>query len=138
MPVVRHSGGSAAAQCGEALPHRRARITEKEATPPRVEAEPRLDNSNRLLSVNRRLTALCGGKAAGVANPVLRFALVLILCLAGSNVSLGYQKRDAPELTAITAYTKSIDQFTKRNARKRRIFGIIPGEEDKPDRWAEF
>lgn len=42
------------------------------------------------------------------------------------------------ELTAITAYTKSIDQFTKRNSGKRRIFGIIPGEEDKPDKWAEF
>ena len=42
------------------------------------------------------------------------------------------------ELTAIASYTKSIDQFTKRNPRKRRIFGIIPGEEDKPDKWAEF
>ena len=42
------------------------------------------------------------------------------------------------ELTAIGSYAKSIDQFTIRNARKRRIFGIIPGEDDKPDPWAEF
>jgi hypothetical protein len=41
-------------------------------------------------------------------------------------------------LTAITSYTKSVDQFTKRNPRKRRIFGITPEEEDKPDEWAEF
>jgi hypothetical protein len=51
------------------------------------------------------------------------------------------QKTNAPqktELAAIASYSKSIDQFTKRNAKKRRIFGIIPGEEDKPDKWAEF
>src|SRR5450755_2824543 len=51
------------------------------------------------------------------------------------------QKTAAPaktELTAISSYAKSIEQFTKRNPRKRRIFGIIPGEEDKPDQWAEF
>ena len=64
--------------------------------------------------------------------------MILLSCLAGSNVSLGYQKWNAAEPTAITSYTKSIDQFTKRNPRKRRIFGIIPGEEDKPDKWAEF
>jgi hypothetical protein len=43
-----------------------------------------------------------------------------------------------PELTAITSYATSIDQFTKRSPRKRRIFGIIPGEGDNPDKWAEF
>ena len=51
------------------------------------------------------------------------------------------QKAAAPqktELTAIDSYAKSIDQFTERNAKKRRIFGIVPGEEDKPDKWAEF
>lgn len=51
------------------------------------------------------------------------------------------QKAAAPQetgLTAIGSYAKSIDQFTKHNARKRRIFGIVPGEEDKPDKWAEF
>ena len=89
---------------------------------------------------NHRLTALCGGKAARVANPIIKsgVALILLLCLAGSNVSLGYQKRNAAELTAISSYVKSIDQFTNRNARKRRIFGIVPEEEDKPDKWIEF
>ena len=51
------------------------------------------------------------------------------------------QKPGEPQksgLAAIGSYTKSIDQFTKRNPRKRRIFGIIPGEEDKADQWAEF
>lgn len=42
------------------------------------------------------------------------------------------------ELAAIRSYAKSIDQFTMRNPRKRRIFGIVPREEDKPDKWAEF
>jgi hypothetical protein len=66
-------------------------------------------------------------------------ALILLLGLAGTNVSLGYQKRNATELAAIGSYTKSIDQFTKRNAGKRRIFGIVPEEEEgKPDKWFEF
>jgi hypothetical protein len=66
-------------------------------------------------------------------------ALILLLSSAGSNFSLGYQKRNATELTAISSYVKSIDQFTKRNARKRRIFGIVPEEEEgKPDKWFEF
>jgi hypothetical protein len=42
------------------------------------------------------------------------------------------------ELTAITSYSRSVDQFTKRNPRKKRIFGIIPQDEDKPDKWAQF
>ncbi len=65
-----------------------------------------------------------------------------LLFLAILSVSAtGQEPKTAPPktaLTAITAYTKSVDQFIKRNARKRRIFGIIPGEEDKPDKWAEF
>lgn len=132
--------GSAVAQCVEARPHRRAKLIEKEAAPPRVEAQPRRSKSRWTRPVSHRLTALCGGKAAEVANPVIKFgvALILLLCLAGSNVSLGYQKRNAAELAAIASYSKSIDQFIKRNARKRRIFGIVPGEEDKPDKWAEF
>jgi hypothetical protein len=48
------------------------------------------------------------------------------------------QPRQKTELAAIGSYAKSIDQFTKRNARKRRIFGIVPSEEDKPDQWQEF
>jgi hypothetical protein len=66
----------------------------------------------------------------------LLFLLVLSASAAGQE-----PKAAAPpktELAAITSYTKSIDQFTKRNPRKRRIFGIIPEEEDKPDKWAEF
>jgi hypothetical protein len=62
--------------------------------------------------------------------------LILSAAAAGQE-----QKAAAPqktELTVIAAYTKSIDQSTKRNPRKMRIFGIIPGEEDKPDKWAEF
>jgi|GEM_PF-1732611 len=113
---------------------------EKEAAPPAVEAEPRRDNSNRALSVSRRLTALWSGKAAEAVDPRTKIgkALILLLCLAGSNLSLGYQKRNTVELTALASYTKSIDQFTKRHPGKMRIFGIIPGEEDKPDKWAEF
>lgn len=62
--------------------------------------------------------------------------LVLTAAAAGQE-----QKAAAPqktELAAIGSYAKSIDQFTKRNAKKRRIFGIVPGEEDKGDKWAEF
>src|SRR5712692_5189722 len=56
--------GFAAAQCGEALPHRRAQLIGKEAAPPRVEAKPRRWKSKWTLSVSHRLTALCGGRAA--------------------------------------------------------------------------
>jgi hypothetical protein len=42
------------------------------------------------------------------------------------------------EFASIEKYAKSIDQFTRRNSRKRRIFGIVPSAEDKPDKWAEF
>ena len=58
------SRGSAAAQCGEALPHRRAWLLEKEAAPPLVEAQPRRKKLKSTLSVSRRLTAMCGGRAA--------------------------------------------------------------------------
>ena len=63
---------------------------------------------------------------------------LLILAAAASGQE---QKTAAPqktELASIGSYAKSIDQFTNRNAGKRRIFGIVPGEEDKPDKWAEF
>jgi hypothetical protein len=62
--------------------------------------------------------------------------LILTTAAAGQE-----QKTAAPQktgLTAIGSYAKSIDQFTKRNPSKRRIFGIVPGAEDKPDKWAEF
>jgi hypothetical protein len=62
--------------------------------------------------------------------------LVLTAAAAGQE-----QKAAAPQktkLAAIGSYAKSIDQLTKRNAKKRRIFGIVPGEEDKGDKWAEF
>ena len=64
MPRVRCSGGSAAAQCGEAPPHRRRLREEKEAAPPRVEAQPRRWKSKWTLSVSHRLTALWKGRAA--------------------------------------------------------------------------
>src|SRR5713226_5660592 len=64
MPRVRCPGGSTAAQCGEALPHRRAQLIEKEAAPPDVEAQPRRWKSKWTLSVSHRLNALCGGRAA--------------------------------------------------------------------------
>src|SRR5258708_20401615 len=59
-----HSRGSAAAQCGEALPHRRRFQEDKEAAPPPVEAQPRRGQSKWALSVSHRLTAVCGGTAA--------------------------------------------------------------------------
>jgi ligand-binding sensor domain-containing protein len=78
--------GSAAAQCGEAaLPHRRARIIEKEATPPRVEAQPRRWKSRWGLAVSRRLTAVCGGKAArGRLNNHRSLLIIFLLALAPS------------------------------------------------------
>ena len=63
---------------------------------------------------------------------------LLILAAAATGQE---QKPAAPQktgLAAISSYAKSIDQFTKRNAKKRRIFGIVPGEEDRGDKWAEF
>jgi signal transduction histidine kinase/ligand-binding sensor domain-containing protein len=64
MPRVTCSGGSAAAQCGEALPHRRQVKQEKEAAPPIVEAQPRRWKSRSTFSVSHKLTALHSGKAA--------------------------------------------------------------------------
>src|SRR6185503_2335812 len=51
--------GSAAAQCGEALPHRRGCLNGAS-----VEAQPRRRKTKWRLPVSQRLTALCGGKAA--------------------------------------------------------------------------
>ena len=62
--------------------------------------------------------------------------LILTASLAGQELQAAAPPKTGP--TAIASYTKPIDRFTKRNPRKRRIFGIIPGEEDKPDKWAEF
>src|SRR5882672_3585393 len=111
---------------------------DNETSPPCAETQPQLRRGS--FTVSRRLTAMCGGRAAEVANPVFKLwvALVLFLCLGGSHASSGHQKRSMTSLTAIASYTKAIDQFTKRNPRKMRIFGIIPGEENKPDHWAEF
>jgi hypothetical protein len=70
---------------------------------------------------------------------MIRKLLIFLISLwvaSSPNVSAAQQR--STSVAAISSYTKSIDQFTKRNARKRRIFGIIPGEEDKPDKWAEF
>src|SRR5205085_1746988 len=62
--LTRTLRGSAAAQCGEARPHRDASIIKQEATPPRVEARPRRLKSMWPVSVSHRLTAMWGGRAA--------------------------------------------------------------------------
>jgi hypothetical protein len=69
---------------------------------------------------------------------LVTLASLLFLLSSGMGQSQKNAARQKRELTAVGSYAKSIDQFTKRNARKRRIFGIVPGEEDKPDKWAEF
>src|SRR5712691_8855419 len=69
--------GFAAAQCGEALPHRRREKKEKEAPPPCVEAQPRRGKSKSSFSVSQRLTALCGGRAATSAHRSLLTVLLL-------------------------------------------------------------
>ena len=61
--LTRTLRGSAAAHGGEAQPHRRASMNREEAAPPWVEAQPRRCKS-KLISVSRRLTAMCGGRAA--------------------------------------------------------------------------
>ncbi len=61
---IRRGRGSAAAQCGEALPHRHRVKLIKEAPPPPVEAKPRRMKLKRPLTVSQRLTAPGGGKAA--------------------------------------------------------------------------
>jgi hypothetical protein len=45
-----------------------------------------------------------------------------------------------PQKTELAArsYAKSIDQFTKRNPRGKRLFGNVAGIEDKLDKWREF
>src|SRR5688572_26189382 len=61
---VRCSCGFAAAQCGEAPPHRHTNMKKKEAAPLCVEAQPRRWKSRWTLPVSHRLTAVCGGIAA--------------------------------------------------------------------------
>jgi hypothetical protein len=68
-----------------------------------------------------------------------RFLLIFSALVAGQE-----QKTPQPQpqketgLAAISSYTKSIDQFTKRNPKKRRIFGNVAGVEDEQDKWREF
>jgi hypothetical protein len=69
---------------------------------------------------------------------LVALASLVILSAAATGQEQQIPAPQKTTLNAIGSYTKSIDQFTKRNAKKRRIFGIIPGEEDKPDKWAEF
>ena len=63
-----------------------------------------------------------------------------LLCLAA--LALGQeQKKPVPqgtELGAIGSYAKSIDQFTKRSLRRKRIFANVAGEEEKQDKWREL
>ena len=61
--LTRTLRGSAAAHGGEAQPHRRASMNREGAAPPWVEAQPRRCKS-KLISGSRRLTAMCGGRAA--------------------------------------------------------------------------
>src|SRR6266571_4857169 len=60
------SCGSAAAQCGEARPHRLRPLRKKEAAPPGVEAEPRHRKLKRPFSVSQRLTGPCRGVASSL------------------------------------------------------------------------
>ncbi len=66
-----------------------------------------------------------------------RFAplLILLLCLATSGASLGYQGQNSVEVSAIDAYAKKIDLFIKRKNRQR-IFANVSN--DNADRWLEF
>jgi len=78
-------GGSAAAHCGEAPPHRRRVIEKNEPTPPSVEAQPRRRKSKWSSPVSQRLTALCCGGAAHSLRTahllLLAFFLLPAFCL---------------------------------------------------------
>lgn len=75
---VERSGGSAAPQCGEAWPHRRALMKDEEASPPCVEAKPRRWKSKWALTVSQRLTALRRGKAGWRGRAGFLGALLLL------------------------------------------------------------
>ena len=72
VPLKQIRRGSAAAQCGEALPRRRALFKLNG-----VEAEPRLSYLKRILSVSQRLTALWSGRTA----ILISFFLLSASCL---------------------------------------------------------
>lgn len=42
------------------------------------------------------------------------------------------------EWVEINSYAKAIEQFTKANPKKKRMFGNVAEEEDKEDKWLEF
>lgn len=71
---------------------------------------------------------------------ITAFAALLFL----STLAIGQEQTTTPSpqpqtpLAAITSYVKSIDQFTRLNQKRRRIFGNVAGVEDEQDKWREF
>src|SRR5687768_12042412 len=81
---ARERRGFAAAQCGEAPPHRHRYLRRREAAPPRVEAQPRRHESIGPGPERRSLSALCGGEAAGYSRKLtvcVTFSLLAAFCL---------------------------------------------------------
>lgn len=86
------NGGSAAVQCGEALPHRYRDVVDKEAGPPPVEAQPRRKSITPTRPERQSLSTLRGGKAA--RRPTARrkllaffFLLLAAFCLLPSEMA---------------------------------------------------
>jgi len=70
----------------------------------------------------------------------LFIAFASVFWLSGS-ASAQEQKPPAPpktELAGINSYAQAIEQFTKRNPKRKRFFGNEAGAEDKQDNWREF
>jgi hypothetical protein len=68
--------------------------------------------------------------------------ITLISLLLVATLATGQDQRTSAaqkaQVAASGSYAKSIDQFTKRNPKKRRLFGNAAGEEGKQDQWREF
>ncbi|HXM35473.1 MAG TPA: hypothetical protein VN920_09820 [Pyrinomonadaceae bacterium] len=72
----------------------------------------------------------------------IRFLITLGSVLFLSASATGQDQKSVlaqkTELGSIGSYTKSIDQFTRRNPKQRRLFGNAAGTEEKQDEWREF
>lgn len=82
------------------------------------------------------------GKSDGDGETTMR-ALVTLGCLLFlSALVIGQEQKTTPppktEWVEINSYAKSIEQFTKRNPKGKRIFGNVASEEDTVDKWREF
>ena len=73
---------------------------------------------------------------------IARILITLGSLIVFADVTIGQNQKIQPpqkaEVSAITSYARSVEQFTKRNPRKKRMFGNVAGEEDKLDKWREF